>query len=74
MFAIYRASADKLDAQFLEGLNTAFAHEEVEITVSEANDTAYRLRPPANRERLLRAVHHIETDRNVVVPDQQAFQ
>ena len=74
MFAVYRASADELDQQFLDGLKKAFANKEIEITVSEADETDYLLRSPPNRERLLRAVADIEQNQNIVVPDQQAFQ
>ena len=74
MFAVYRASVDELDQQFLDGLKKAFAHKEIEITVSEADETDYLLRSPPNRERLLRAVADIEQNRNIIVPEQQAFQ
>jgi antitoxin YefM len=74
MFAIYRISTDELDARFLESLKKAFAHKEIEITVSEADETDYLLRSPSNRERLLKAVQDIEQNRNLIVPDQQAFQ
>ena len=58
----------------MDGLKKAFAHKEVEITVSDADETDYLLRSPYNRERLLRAVADIEQNRNIVVPEQQAFQ
>jgi len=74
MFAVYRTSADELDEQFLESLKKAFAHKEIEITVSEADETAYLLRSPANRERLLRAISDVEQNRNIIVPEQQTFQ
>jgi len=74
MFAVYRTSADALDQQFLEGLKKAFAHKEIEITVSDADETDYLLRSPANRDRLLRAIADIEQKRSIVVPEQQAFQ
>ena len=64
----------ELDQQFLDGLKKAFANKEIEITVSEADETDYLLRSPPNRERLLRAVADIEQNRNIVVPEQQAFQ
>ena len=74
MFAVYRTSVDELDQQFPDGLKKAFAHKEIEITVSEADETDYLLRSPSNREQLLRAVADIERNRNIVVPEQQAFQ
>src|SRR5438105_3008509 len=74
MFAVYRISADELDAQFLESLKKTFAHKEIEITVNEADETDYLLRSPPNRERLLRAVQDIEQNRNIIVPGQQTCQ
>ena len=74
MFAVYRTTADELNQEFLESLKKAFAHKQIEITVSEADETDYLLRAPPNRERLLRAVQDIEQNRNIVVPEQQTFQ
>ena len=74
MFTIYRANADELDGAFLESLKAAFRHKQIEIVVSETDETEYLLRSPANRERLLRAVEDVRQNRNIVVPDQQAFQ
>ena len=50
MFTIYHANADELDAQFLDSVKAAFKHKQVEITVSEADETEYLLRSPANRQ------------------------
>jgi hypothetical protein len=46
MFAVCRTSVDELDQQFLDGLKKAFAHKEIEITVSEADETGYLSRSP----------------------------
>ncbi len=73
MFTIYRTNADELDARFLESLKAAFKNKQVEITVSEVDETEYLLRSPANREHLLKAVQDVESNRNLVVPDQEAF-
>ena len=73
VFTIYRLNADELDASFLESLKAAFPHKEIEIAVTETDETAYLLRSPANRESLLAAVADVEAGRNVVEPDQSAF-
>jgi antitoxin YefM len=73
MHAIFRTSADELDAQFLESLKTAFKGKQIEIVVSEADETDYLLRSPANRERLLKAIGDINEGRDIVVPDQAQF-
>jgi antitoxin YefM len=73
MFAIYRTNAADLNEQFLESLKTAFKDKQIEITVSETDETEYLLRSPANRDRLLKAVEDIEHGRNIIVPDQKQF-
>ena len=73
MYAVYRANADELDNQFLESLKAAFKDKQVEIAVSEVDETEYLLRSPANSERLLKAVDDVEHGRNLVVPDQAQF-
>ena len=74
MNAIYQVNADELDQQFLDALKAMFKNKEIEITVYERDETAYLLRSPANRERLLRAVADVERSQNVVMPEQEQFQ
>lgn len=74
MFTIYRARADELDNRFLESVKAAFGGEEIEIAVCSVDETEYLLSSPANRQRLLRAVADVESNHNLVVPDQSLFQ
>jgi len=74
MDAIYHVKADELDQRFLDALKAMFKDKEIEIAVYERDETAYLLRSPANRERLLRAVADVESTQNVVVPEQEQFQ
>lgn len=73
MDAVYHVRADELDESFLEALKAMFKGKEIEIAVYERDETAYLLRSPANRERLLRAVADVELSRHVVQPDQEQF-
>lgn len=73
MQTVYQLNADDLNEDFLEGLKTTFKHKEIEIVVSERDETAYLLGLPANRSRLLEAIADVEQDRNIVVPDQEQF-
>jgi len=73
MFTIYRLNADELDGKFLDSLKSAFGHKQIEIAVSETDETDYLLRSPANRERLLQAVADVDASRNLVTPDQTPF-
>lgn len=74
METIYQLNADDLNDDFLEGLKASFKHKEIEIVVYERDETAYLLRSPANRSRLLQAVADVEQNRNLVTPDQEQFQ
>lgn len=74
METIYQLNADDLNEDFLEGLKASFKHKEIEIVVSERDETAYLLRSPANRSQLIEAVADIEQNRNLVTPDQEQFQ
>jgi len=74
METIYQLNADDLNEDFLEGLKASFKHKEIEIVVYERDETAYLLRSPENRSRLLEAVADVEKNRNLVTPEQEQFQ
>jgi antitoxin YefM len=64
MYAVYKLRADELDQHFLETIRSQFQDREIEIAVCEVADraedeTAYLLRSPANRDRLLRAIENV---------------
>jgi len=73
MHTIYRLNADELDNKFLDSLKSMFGHKQIEIAVSEADETDYLLRAPANREQLLQAAADVDASRNLVTPDQTPF-
>ena len=60
MQTIYQINADELDQNLLDSIKALFKHKDIEIVISERDETAYLLRSPANRERLLRAVRDVE--------------
>ena len=74
MDVIYHVKADELDQSFLDALKAMFKDREIEIAVYERDETAYLLRSPANRERLLRAIADVESSQNIIAPDQEQFQ
>ncbi len=74
MYTIYRLKADELDNAFLENLKSTFKNKNIEISVTESDETEYLLRSPANREHLLTAVKDVENNYNVIAPDQRQFQ
>jgi antitoxin YefM len=74
MYTIYKLRADELDQRFLDTLKQQFQDREIEIAVTEAIDsaedeTAYLLRSPANRERLLKAIEIVAHRRNLEIVD-----
>jgi antitoxin YefM len=74
MYTIYKLRADELDQHFLDTLKHQFQDREIEIAVCEAaesaeDETAYLLRSPANRERLLRALENVARGENLEVVD-----
>ncbi|MCA1625340.1 MAG: hypothetical protein LC768_03335 [Acidobacteria bacterium] len=74
MQTIYQINADDLDQNLLESIKALFKNKEIEIVVSERDETAYLLRSPANRELLLRTIKDVEENRNVIIPNQEQFQ
>jgi antitoxin YefM len=74
MDVIYHVKADELDQAFLDALKAMFKDREIEIAVYERDETAYLLRSPINRERLLRAIADVESSQNLVTPEQEQFQ
>jgi len=74
MQTIYQINADEIDQSLLESIKAQFKNKEIEIVVTERDETEYLLRSPANRQRLLRAIADVEANRNIVTPEQEQFQ
>jgi antitoxin YefM len=74
MQTVYRLNADELNHQFLEAMQTLFKDREIEITVSDVDETAYLLRSEPNRKRLLQAVQNINNGQNTVEVPQEMLQ
>jgi hypothetical protein len=66
MHTTYRLRAKDLNSQFLESLKTLFGDQEVEITVSPVDETAYLLKSEANSLRLREAIANINAGTNLV--------
>lgn len=65
MYTLYRLNSDDLDEAFVQSLRALFKGKTIEIAVSEAEDggddeTAYLLREPANRRRLMEAIENVD--------------
>jgi antitoxin YefM len=66
MKATYRIKANELDEKYIERLKTTFGEQEIEIIVSDMDETDYLLQSPANKERLLKAIENIKRGENLV--------
>ena len=66
MYTVYRLNASELDSQFVESLKALFKDKEIEITVSEVDETAYLLRSEANKKRLLEAIQNVDSQTGLV--------
>jgi hypothetical protein len=65
MYTLFRMNADELDTTLLESIKALFKGQTIEIAVSDLatgseDETAYLLREPANRSRLLQALENVE--------------
>jgi antitoxin YefM len=71
MYMTYRMNAAELDSRFLRALKAMFKDKDIEIVICEAaqreeDETAYLLKSPVNRERLLKAIENVTHDRNLI--------
>ncbi|WP_413160873.1 hypothetical protein ACL6C3_20400 [Capilliphycus salinus ALCB114379] len=66
MQKVYKVKANDLDDRFLTELKAIFRDREIEIVVSEVDETSYLLQSPANREKLIKAVDNIKKRDNLV--------
>ncbi len=72
MYTVYRLNANELDSKFLKSLKSLFKDKEIEIAVCktverEEDETAYLLRSPANRDRLLKALENVSQRRELIL-------
>ena len=74
MNTIYQINANDLNDALIESIKTLFKDKEIEITVTERDETEYLLRSPANREFLLRAKERVDAGIGLITPDQGQFQ
>ncbi len=66
MSTIYRLKASLLSDRFLEALKANFGDKEIEIIVSEIDETAYFFQSEANKNRLFNAVENANHQTNLI--------
>jgi antitoxin YefM len=74
MSTVYRLKASELDRDFLEEIKATFGDKEIEIIVSQFDETEYLFKSEVNKNRLLRAIENVKEGQNLVevnLPDLQ---
>ena len=66
MSAIYRLKASEIDGNFLAKVKETFGEKEIEIVISEVDETEYLLKSEVNKKRLLKAIEKIKNNRNLI--------
>ncbi|MEG4282069.1 hypothetical protein QUB68_02990 [Microcoleus sp. A006_D1] len=66
MSTVYRLKASELDRNFLEKIKEIFGYKEIEIIVTEFDETEYFLNSGINKNRLFRAVENVKNGQNLV--------
>ncbi|MGL5509331.1 MAG: hypothetical protein ACRDB1_06905 [Microcoleaceae cyanobacterium] len=66
MSTVYRLKASELNTDFLEEIKATFGDQEIQIVVSELDETEYLLKSEVNRNRLLQAVDNVKNQQNLI--------
>jgi antitoxin YefM len=66
MSTVYRLKASELNTDFLEEIKATFGDQEIEIIISELDETEYLLKSEVNRNRLLQAVDNVKNQQNLI--------
>jgi antitoxin YefM len=74
MSTVYRLKASELDSNFLEKIKAIFGDKEIEISVSECDETEYLLKSEVNKNKLLKAIENVKDRQNLVEVDLQDLQ
>ncbi|HBK97050.1 MAG TPA: hypothetical protein DD001_06800 [Microcoleaceae bacterium UBA10368] len=66
MSTVYRLKASQLNQHFLEQIKANFGDKEIEIIVSECDETEDLLKSEVNKNRLLKAIENVKQRQNLV--------
>ncbi|MCL1465201.1 hypothetical protein [Argonema galeatum] len=74
MSTVYRLKASELDRDFLEEIKATFGDKEIEIIVSEFDETEYIFKSEINKNRLLKAIKNVKKRQSLVEVNLQDLQ
>ncbi|MFB2979510.1 hypothetical protein [Microseira sp. BLCC-F43] len=73
MSTVYRLKANELNHHFLEQIKAEFADKEIEIVITEVDETEYLLQE-SNKNKLLKAIDNVKKRQNLVEINLQDLQ
>lgn len=73
MYTTYQINSNDLTSDFIEILKRTYKDKEIEIAVSEIDETDYLLRSPKNREILISRIDDIKKVINIVSTNTEEF-
>lgn len=73
MTAIYRLNANEIDAHFLDEIKAKFSDKQIEIVVSELDETEYLLSSKTNKEKLMAAIEDVNKGQNLIEVNLDSF-
>lgn len=73
MTAIYRLNANEIDAKFLDEIKAKFGDKQIEIVVSELDETEYLLSSKINKEKLMAAIEDVNNGQNLIEVNLDSF-
>ncbi len=69
MYSTYRFNANEINENFLNSIKSLFANKEIEITISEVDETEYLLSSENNKNHILEAMKNTEDPNNLIEVD-----
>ena len=69
MSTIYRLKASEIDLKILEKIKLNYGEKEIEIIISEFDETEYLLKSETNKNRLLAAIDNVKRSQSLISLD-----
>jgi antitoxin YefM len=73
MYTTYHLNVNELNNNFIKSIKQLFKDKDIEITVSDFDETEYLLSSPENKKRLLESLDNVNNRRNLIEVDSELF-